>query len=136
MCSLEDKQLLETLHKENQMIILGNKRISRMLASVTKVMVQDSCPRPPSNTTERNYHKVEMKQAARQRYQCIHPTDPSQTKCMLLGLYFPTNQVICSHIISVRNRNALSRLGISDNCKPKKPMSIRVHIIYIICARI
>lgn len=94
----------------------NQKRQSDFLAALSKVIVHDSCPRAPSGTTERSHHQAQMKQDARARYQCTHPSDPSQTKCMLLGLFFPTNRIINSHIISVRNRNALARLGLRDEC--------------------
>jgi hypothetical protein len=90
--------------------------MARMLASLSKVIVHDSCPRAPSGKTERSHHQAEMKRNARVRYQCEHPMDLSQTKCMLLGLFFPTNRIVNSHIISVRNRNALARLGLPDEC--------------------
>jgi hypothetical protein len=35
---------------------------------------------------------------------------------MLLGLFFPTNKIVDSHIISVGNRKALARLGLPDEC--------------------
>jgi len=98
------------------MIYQNQKRESRLLAALSKVIVHDSCPRAPSGRTERSHHQAQMKREARARYQCEHPADPSQTKCMLLGLFFPTDRIVNSHIISVRNRNALARLGLPDEC--------------------
>ncbi len=90
------------------------KKVNKNILAISNVIVHDSRPRAPSGTTERNYHQSEMKSLARTMYDCTHPTDPNQTKCMLLGLYFPTHKIICSHIISLRNRNALARLGLPD----------------------
>ena len=104
------------LLKKIDIVIENDKKISRKLTSVSKVLLQDACPRAPSGATERSHHQAIMKQEARERYQCINSTDSSKTKCMLLGLDFPTHQITNSHIISLRNRNALSRLGLPDEC--------------------
>lgn len=92
----------------------GVYKQATVLNSLSKVIVSDCRPRPPSYKSERDENQTEMKIAARARYKCDHPKNPSLVKCMILGLYLPSNEICCSHIISVRNRTALARLGLPD----------------------
>ncbi len=90
------------------------KKQSRLLKSVSKVLVEDSRPRAPSGKSEREHHQADMKLAARTLYNCNDPLDASVIKCMILGSFFPSSKVTCSHIIGLRNRSSLARLGLSD----------------------
>lgn len=76
--------------------------------------MEDSRPRAQSGKTERDHHQVEMKREARTLYKCNHQSDPSKIKCMILRSFFPSSEVTCSHIIGLRNRSALQRLGLPD----------------------
>jgi len=90
------------------------ERQTKLLKCVSKILLDDCRPRAPSGETEREHHQSEMKQLARKRYDCIDSRDASKTKCMILGLYFKTDEVTCRHIVGLRNREALPRLGLSD----------------------
>jgi len=107
-----------TCVKKSQVNISKSQaNISKCQAKISKVILQTFIPHPPSSTkTERYFHQSQMKAAARVRYECEHPLDPTLTKCMLLGLYFPTSDIVCSHIIAVNNRNSLSLLGLDATC--------------------
>ena len=96
----------------NNQIVEKLDEISKFVKTVGRILVEDSRPRASSGQPERDHHQQTMKQEARILYKAA-ARGVQNTRCMILGLEFPNDKIVCSHIIGVRNQNALTRLGLS-----------------------
>jgi hypothetical protein len=56
-----------------------------------------------------------MKEAMRQHYACTHPTNKDVTKCLVLGAYFSTRDVVNGHIVKVAEKIHLELIGLSQH---------------------
>ena len=89
--------------------------VARGVRQATKGLVAALVnPVPESTNSDRLVNQKQFKVGLRARYMCIHPSDPSLTKCMVLGVYLKTEHVIASHLVSLRDRNVTPLLGFSS----------------------
>jgi hypothetical protein len=69
---------------------------------------------PVSTASDRVRHHDLFKDGLVARYNCSDPTNPTVTRCMLLGVFFCTSDVKASHIVGLYEQNVCETLGIDD----------------------
>jgi len=69
---------------------------------------------PESTASDRDCNQRIFKEALRIRYGCNDPNNPDTTKCMILGFFFSTDQVVAAHLVSLKERHITPLLGFKN----------------------
>ena len=69
---------------------------------------------PEPTKSDRVSNQATFKEALRSRYNCINPSNPDTTKCMVLNAFFATNSVHAAHLVSISDRLVTKLLGFEN----------------------
>jgi len=89
--------------------------VKAVTVPITKVLIDIVSPKRTSNASDRKHHQRDFKEALRNRYACVDPTNPSTTRCMVLDIFLGTEVVIAAHIIGLTNRLSFSALNLNSD---------------------
>lgn len=93
----------------------SNEELKTVVYLNSRNLVALAKPKPISTSSARINHQKKFKSDLIQRYNCHHPSNPNIIKCMVLGQFFFTSEVIAGHILGLNQAESMNLLGLTRN---------------------